>query len=318
MHDRARIFGVDRYAREHVGPQHLVFVIEADADRQRPGLRVEFRVHVVDGAVPHLPRQVVELHHGHLPGPDPGRLALENLRQHPDLVELGDGHYLVRRRDIDALAYCEVGDDAIRFGVDANSLPGRPVFFEACNLAFRNAQRRKPLAGCLQQNRVIAAQCRQELLLCVDQRRGVQLEQQLAFLHGIAGCLGRELLDPAVDARVDVMQRVFVELHIAHGVDVPREFAAFGLRRAHAEVVHDRWVDLHRARLAVDFVRVHRNEVHAHRRLAGSVAAEVCVHRRDPVEDLALAAVTRCRRGNVAGRGLDAAGEKTDDRGRQQ
>ena len=117
---------------------------------------------------------------------------------------------------------------------------------------------------------------------------------------------------------MDVVQRVFIKLHVAHGVDVPREFAALGLCRAHAEVVHDRRVDLHRARLAVDLVRVYGYEVHAHRRLAGSVAAEVRVHRRNPVEDLALAAASRRGDAVVLPGREDTAGEKADDRGRQQ
>ncbi len=256
---------MDRDACKHIGPQHLVLVVESDTDGERAGFRVEFGIDVVDRAVPHLPGQVVELHHRHLAGLDPGCLALEDFGQHPDLVEFGDGHDFVRRRDEDAFADAEMGDDAVGLGIDADALPDRTFFLQPRDLAFRDAKGGQPLARGLSQHRVVAAQGSQELLLRIDERRRVEFEQQLSVLDRVAGRLCCKPLDPTVDARVHVVQRILVELHVADGVDAPRERAAFRRRHTNAEIVYDRRIDLDGPGLAVDLVGIYRHEVHAHR-----------------------------------------------------
>ncbi len=70
-----------------------------------------------------------------------------------------------------------MGDNTVGLGVDAHALANRSVFLQPRDLAFRDAQRCQSFPGCLAQHRVVAAQGREEFLLRVDERGGVQLEQ---------------------------------------------------------------------------------------------------------------------------------------------
>ena len=112
------------------------------------------------------------------------------------------------------------------------------------------------------------------------------------------------------------MHGVLVVFDVADGFDALPQAAAFGRRGAHAEVVRHRGVDAHGAGVVLCaggiVFGVHRHEVHAHRRFARLVAAVVAVHRRHPVEHLALRFLARRRAGREPAPDADASGEYTE------
>ena len=57
------------------------------------------------------------------------------------------------------------------------------------------------------------------LLLCIDQRRRIKLEKYLAAFDRIAGRLDREILDPAIDSRIDLQQCLLVVRDVTDGLD---------------------------------------------------------------------------------------------------
>ena len=280
----------DHDTREHVWPQCQRLVVEAQAHLERARLGIEFGVDVVDDAFEYRAGQIVEFHGRPLPGLHPGHLALEDLGDHPDLVELCNRHHLERRRHVDPLAHAEVCDDAIVLGDYAYPARYGAIFFEARNLGIRDTERQESFSRCGLERCVVALQRGQVLLLCVHQRWRIDLEQELATLDRIAARLGLEPFDPAVDTRVHVLHRILVVDDVPDRLDASGQRSSGRNARTNPEVVRHHGIDPDDAGLCIDLIGVHRHEIHAHRRLAGPVAPVIRVHRRDPVQNLALAA----------------------------
>ena len=200
---------------------------------------------------------------------------------------------------------------AVGLSIDAHALLDGPLFLEARDLGPGYAERFQAVAGSLQQRDVAAARRREELFLRVHQRRRVQLKEKLPFSDRVAGRLGDETLNPAVHARVDLLDGALIVSDVADRLDAAHQFAALRPDLAHAKVVDDGWIDLDDAWLVVDLIGVDRHKIHAHGRLAGFIASVVGIHGRNPVKDLPVAAAggrtgtcrcvierTPCKKGN--------------------
>ena len=316
MHDVAHGRAFDHDPREHVRAQRMRRVVEAQTHFQRARLRVELRIDVVDDAFEDRAGQVVEFDEGALPGSDPGGLPLENLGNDPDLVQLGNRHDLQRWRHVDAFANAEVRDDAVGLRIHADAATDLALLFQSRDFRRSDAQRDEPLPRCAEQRGIVAADGGQVFLLGIDQCRRVKLEQQLPAFHGIAARLRDQPLDPAIDARVHVLQRVLVIADVADRLDTSRQRSSCRDARTNPEVVRHRRVDLDDAGLRIDLIGIYRDQVHAHRRLARLITTIIRVHRCNPVKDFSLARGHGAR----AGRRIDqpaATDENTrDQRGR--
>ena len=90
MDHRLAVLVEQRHAHEHVGAQRLHRIGEGDTHLQRARLRIEFGIDVVHGAVPLFAGPMLQLHPRPLAQRHPGGLALEDLGQYPNAVQIGD------------------------------------------------------------------------------------------------------------------------------------------------------------------------------------------------------------------------------------
>ena len=136
----------------------------------------------------------------------------------------------------------------------------------------------------------------QELPLRGDQLRAVDLEEHVALRDGLADVVHAGPLDPALVLGLHRDDAFLVVRQDPDGADGDGERAAVHHGGADREVLQEAPADPDAA-VGGRFVRVDRDEVHPHGRLAGPVGGVVGVHRGAPVEDLALA-------GGIGGRVL--------------
>ncbi len=69
------------------------------------------------------------------------------------------------------------------------------------------------------QSLVAAAHRRHVFLLCIHQRRGIELEKHLATFDWITGSIDRKVFDPAIDSRIDLEQRLLIVRDVTDCLD---------------------------------------------------------------------------------------------------
>ncbi len=180
MDDRLGLRAEYRHPGKHVRSKCLRRVVENQPDLERARHRIELRVNVVNDSLPALSGQEVQLDLGLLTFSDPACLALENFNEHPYLVELGDRHDLGRRRYINTLADTEAGGVAISVCVHVDQAIGRPLPIKAADLVRRKAERRQAFPRCTDQRPVAAVQSGDIFLLRIDERRRIELKEELS------------------------------------------------------------------------------------------------------------------------------------------
>lgn len=84
---------------------------------------------------------------------------------------------------------------------------------------------------------------------------------------------------------MNVLDGLLVKADVAHRVDAPGQYAAFRCHGSYPEVGDHHRIDTYRVRVVL-IPGVDRNEIHAHGRLAWTIAAIGRVHGSHPVEDL--------------------------------
>ena len=277
------------------------------------------RVEVADESRVGPSRHVGQLHLGPLADPHGFHLVLEDLDVHPDggqvrqLVEIHsrpDVHAVERRVHLldDHPGYR--GDHRER--APRRLLPLERFDLFVCDVpvaepgACRCDQRLRPGGdvGVLRGVEPLGIAHRVEVVgLGGDQLRAVDVEENLALLDRLPEIVHRNVLDPAVDLGVHPGDLLVVVGNGADGVDGLRDVATLDGRRPDPDALYEGRVDAHRAlRLALCFVRVHRDEIHAHGGFARPVRNEVRVHGGPPVEDLPFSLCGRVvRSGTFAG-----------------
>ena len=230
------------------------------------------------------------------------------------------------RGHINSFAYTQVRHHAIGGSVGTHPLTRLAGLGNGINFRRRHPERHQPLARRGQQGPAAPLGCSQILALGVYQRWGVDLEQNLALRHRIAGGLYAQGFDPAFHPGVDVAHGVLVVLDVADGLDAPLQHAALRRRGAQAQVLHHRRADANHCLVFRFFFvfGVHGHQRHAHRRFAGLVAAIVGIHRRHPVQDFPFG-IFAGGTGRIGGfrrqqeaSNADANGQGTDGRQRRQ
>ena len=138
----------------------------------------------------------------------------------------------------------------------------------------------------------------QVLLLRRVELRAVDLREDLALRHELAREVGRDVLDEAFVARVDVVDPPLVGRDAPGRPNGRLEGRPLHLDRLQAQqllllgVDRDRGEALGPLRGRVDLVRVDRDEVHPHRVLLRGGRRLLRIHRRPVKEDLAFPAAS--------------------------
>ncbi len=122
VHDGLGVRAHNGHPGEHVGPQSLLRIGKAQADLQRPGDGIQFRIDIVHDSSPALLRHGIQFHPGIQAPTDPARLALEDLGQHPDSVKIRDRKNLSGWCHIGALPHAQMGHYTSLCGVDWGTL----------------------------------------------------------------------------------------------------------------------------------------------------------------------------------------------------
>ena len=314
---------VERHVGVHARPQGEVGILELDRHGHRARLLVEVRVQVADEAGVGASGQVGELDARALADAHRLHLVLEDLDVDPDGRQVGhlvEVHAGLDVHPVERLVHL-LDDDAGDGGEDRQRPARRPLPLQGRDLPVRDVpvaqpgparrdERARPLGdrGVLRRLETRGVVDRLQVLhLGGDELRAVDVEQDLPFLHGLAEVVHGHVLDPAVVLRVDPGDLPVVVGQRAHGADGLGDVASRDGLAAHADALREAGVDAYRAgRQRLRAVRVHGDEVHAHRRAARAVRRERRVHRRTPVEDLPVVPGGRCvhRRGGGGRSGL--------------
>ena len=291
---------VDADVREHVRLQDDAGVGKLEPDPRGAGLGVEEGVDVGDLSLEVLAGQVAELRHAALADRDPGKLVLVHVRVDPDLREVCDGVEPHVRVDFHPLARHQVHHYARARRVERQVLSDLPRLEQATDVALGDVpQLEAALAGLEQRlaalddvleraarGGVAVADGLEELLLSRDQLGRVDLEHRLATLDHLAFVLDVELLDPALDLRVDVVDAAFVVVDPPDGAHLAREIPALDGGHPDAHALDQLRVDPDAPAHGRLLARTDRHQIHAHGALPGLVPDVGRVHGRLPVERL--------------------------------
>ena len=290
---------------EHVGLQLQAFVPELDPDLDGPGLLLDGRVDVRDCAAPLLSGQVGHAELALHPDPDEGQVGLVDVRQHPDVAQVGDveervggGHpHAVEGQLLDHVA----GD----VGVQVEGAFDLSGLLECLDVLGAHIPQQQPLARRREQveralghrgdpalgHLLLCVVREQVLLLCRHEIGAVDGQQRLAPPYELPREVDVEVLHVAVVLRVDVVEPPLVHRDPPHGSDHPRQLVMVDLFAADAEDLSllrregEARPSRDRPAGCLSLVLVDRDEVHSHRVLGRLVGSHVRVHRGAVVGD---------------------------------
>ncbi len=256
--------GLELHVAVHRGPQQHAGVGQLDAHARRARARIERRVDEHDLAGEGLVgigddaqfRLLAEMHEA--------ELLLEHVGKNPHRGQVGDLEQHLAGHETHALHARLLQHHAARARAIGEQPPRLAFLLQRLQLLvgdFPVAQAPQHAVGEPLHHRLRlgsarrqvpgAAQGDQVLLLRRDEVRAVYLHQRLAARDRLAGGVDVQLLDPALEARRDLVEQPLVRLDGAHGAHGAAQLARLDRFAAHAEELHLVEADFHRSRRRV-------------------------------------------------------------------
>ena len=211
---------------------------------------------------------------------------LEDIHEHPDLAQIGQGHDLFGRCHVHALANTEHGDNTIRRCQHGNQVAGFPVTSDVSDGLLGHTEQTQAVA------RLVHGGAGSPVAVLVQRDQVIHLRTQ--HLGGIKGpehipspnrvSLGphAELFHPALGTRMNMGEARLVVHHPTHGTYVFPEGLSGRPGGAHPHALDDFPADGHSGPLAGTGVHLPGHQIHSTDRASGRfVTHDLRMHRAD-------------------------------------